>query len=255
MLDLFDLSGKTAVVTGGSRGIGRAIALGFAEAGADVVPTARTRADVEAVVDAVRERGAASFVAPVDVTDADDVEALFHRTERDLGPVDVLVNNAGVNPDAAIGAPGDVTEEDFAFTVDVNLEGVYRCARLAEESLHADGGGCVVNVASVEGVVGMAHQHPYVASKHGVVGLTRSLALEWAPAVRVNALAPGYVATDLTADLQDLEAQHEAMLERIPIDRMATPEEMVGPAVFLASDASGYVTGACLAADGGWSAH
>jgi len=252
--DHFDLSGRTVVVTGGSRGIGRAIAIGMAEAGADVVPTSRTEADVAEVVEAVRERGARSFVHPVDVTDEAAAGELFERATDELDGLDVLVNNAGINPDEAIGRPADVEATAFDHTVEVNLNGTYRCSRAASAYLHDGGGGCVVNVASMEGVVGFDHQHPYVASKHGVVGLTKSLALDWAPDVRVNALAPGYVDTDMTESLQDIDSLHESMLERIPLDRMAEPPEMVGPAIFLASPAAGYVTGTVLLADGGWAA-
>jgi NAD(P)-dependent dehydrogenase (short-subunit alcohol dehydrogenase family) len=252
-LDAFDLSGTVAVVTGGTRGIGRAIAAGFADAGADVVPTARSESAVEDAVADVRDRGASSLVAPTDVTDADAIADLFDRVETELGGVDAVVNNAGINPDAALGPPEAVEPDAFDATTDVNLRGAFCCARAAAESL-AERGGTVINVASVGGVVGLPRQHPYVASKHGLVGLTKSMALDWAPDVRVNALAPGYVATDLTADLREDEALRESILDRTPLDRFADPEEIAGPAVFLASDAASFVTGECLAVDGGWTA-
>jgi NAD(P)-dependent dehydrogenase (short-subunit alcohol dehydrogenase family) len=252
-LDAFDLSGTVAVVTGGTRGIGRAIAAGFADAGADVVPTGRTEETVEAAVEDVRQRGASSLVRPTDVTDHGAVTDLFEDVESELGGVDAVVNNAGVNPDAALGPPEAVDPEAFDATVDVNLRGAFDCARAAAESL-AERGGVVVNVASVGGIVGLPRQHPYVASKHGLVGLTKSMALDWAPDVRVNALAPGYVATDLTADLREDERLRASVLDRTPLDRFADPEEIAGPAVFLASEAASFVTGECLAVDGGWTA-
>ncbi|WP_423750959.1 SDR family NAD(P)-dependent oxidoreductase [Salinirarus marinus] len=251
--DAFDLSGRTAVVTGGTRGIGLAIATGLADAGADVVPTSRTEADVEAAVDAVRDRGAASFVTTTDVATG-DFDALFERVEAELGGVDVVVNNAGINPDDALGRPEDVSMEGYDDVLDVNLRGAFRCAKAAASYLHDADGGSVVNVASVGGLVGLPRQHPYVASKHGLVGLTKSMALDWAPDVRVNVVAPGYVATDLTEEVRENESVRESVVRRTPLDRFADPEELAGPAIFLASDAASYVTGECLAVDGGWTA-
>ena len=251
-MDRVSMDGKVAVVTGGGRGIGRAIAEGFAEAGADVVPTSRTREDVDAACEAVRERGSEALAVTTDVTDEADVRSLVDETVAELGGVDVVVNNAGVNPDGALGPPEAVDPEGYEFTLDVNLGGAFRCASAAAEALHENGGGCVVNVASVGGLVGLPRQHPYVASKHGLVGMTKSMALDWAPDVRVNAVAPGYVKTELTEDVYGNEDIRQSILDRTPLDRFAEPEELAGPAVFLASDAASYVTGECLAADGGW---
>jgi len=248
----FGLSGRTAVVTGGSRGIGRAISLGFAEAGATVVPLARDESTLEDAVAAIRARGVESRLESVDVTDRAAVADCFDRLAEDLG-VDVVVNNAGVNPDSALGPPGDVTDQGLRQVIDVNLEAAFACARAAEAPLRASGG-ALLNVASVGGLVGLPRQHPYVASKHGLVGLTKSLALDWAPAVRVNCLAPGYVATDLTAVLRDDEDLRASIVDRTPLDRFAAPEEIAGPAVFLGSDLASYATGATLAVDGGWTA-
>jgi NAD(P)-dependent dehydrogenase (short-subunit alcohol dehydrogenase family) len=247
-----DLSGKTAVVTGGSRGIGRAITLGFADAGANAIPLSRTESDVEAVAKEVRERGVESRVETLDVSDSAAVEACFDRIADDLG-IDVVVNNAGINPEAALGTPSDLEEGGFELVTDVNLGGAFACARAAEPTL-SDAGGTLINVASVGGLVGLPRQHPYVASKHGLVGLTKSLALDWAPDVRVNCLAPGYVPTDLTTDLHENESLRRSIEERTPLDRFAEPEEVAGPAVFLASDLATYMTGATLAVDGGWTA-
>jgi NAD(P)-dependent dehydrogenase (short-subunit alcohol dehydrogenase family) len=248
----FGLSGRTAVVTGGSRGIGRAISLGFAEAGATVVPLARDESTLEDAVAAIRARGVESRLESVDVTDRAAVADCFDRLADDLG-VDVVVNNAGVNPDSALGPTGDVTDQGLRQVIDVNLESAFACARAAEAPLRASGG-ALVNVASVGGLVGLPRQHPYVASKHGLVGLTKSLALDWAPAVRVNGLAPGYVATDLTAVLRDDDDLRASIVDRTPLDRFAAPEEIAGPAVFLGSDLASYATGATLAVDGGWTA-
>jgi NAD(P)-dependent dehydrogenase (short-subunit alcohol dehydrogenase family) len=252
-MELFDLSGRTAVVTGGSRGIGRAVAHGLADAGADVAPLSRSRDDVAAVAEELEARGAESPVVTCDVSDPDDVAAAFDSVTEALGPVDVVVNNAGVNPDAALGRPEDVGDDAFDFVTDVNLAGAFTCARVAAADLH-ERGGSLVNVASVGGLVGLPRQHPYVASKHGLVGLTKSMALDWAPDVRVNCVAPGYVATDLTEGLTENETLAASIRERTPLDRFADPEEIAGPVVFLASDAASYVTGETLTADGGWTA-
>lgn len=252
-MDEFDLSGRVAVVTGGSRGIGRAIALGLADAGADVVPVSRTESDVEDAVEAVRGRGAESLVATADVAEADDVASLFDRVAAELGGVDVVVNNAGINPEPALGKPGDVDPAAFADTLEVNLTGAYACAHEAADHL-VERGGCVINVASVGGVVGLPRQHPYVGSKHGLVGITRSMALDWAPDVRVNCIAPGYVATEFIEEAIENDRLRESLLDRTPLERFADPAELAGPAVFLASDAASYVTGAVLAVDGGWTA-
>lgn len=249
--ELFDLTGRVAVVTGGTRGIGRAVARAFADAGANVVPTSRNEDAVDDAVADVRERGADSLACPVDVTDEDDVERLFDRVETELGGVDAVVNNAGVNPDGALGRPEEVDAEAFEFTVDVNLEGAFLCAKHAAERLQGSGGS-LINVASVGGLVGLPRQHPYVASKHGLVGLTRSMALDWAPDVRVNAVAPGYVSTELTAELESNDRLRRSILDRTPLDRFADPEEIAGPVLFLASDAASFVTGSCLTVDGGW---
>ncbi len=252
-MEQFDLSGEVAVVTGGSRGIGRALCHGLADAGADVVPVGRTAADVEQVAAEVRERGGASTVAPTDVGDPEAVAALFDRVAEDLGPVSVLVNNAGINPDRALGRPEAVDPSAFEDVVDVNLGGAFACARAAAPALR-ETGGTLVNVASVGGVVGLPRQHPYVASKHGLAGITRSMALDWAPEVRVNCVAPGYVRTEMTADVVGDDELAGSIRDRTPLDRFAEPAEIAGPVVFLASDAASYVTGSVLPVDGGWTA-
>lgn len=250
VLDAFDCSGTVAVVTGASRGIGRATALALAEAGADVVPAARSADDLETAVDEIERRGGESLVQPTDVTSEDEVRGLFERVDEELGPPDVLVNNAGINPEDALGKPEAVAMEGYDRTLDVNLRGAFLCAKVAGEGSVES----VVNVASVGGLVGLPRQHPYVASKHGLVGLTKSMALDWAPEVRVNAVAPGYVATELTKEAMENEGLRESLLSRTPLERFADPEEIAAPVVFLASEAASYVTGACLGVDGGWTA-
>ena len=250
----FDCSDRVAIVTGGSRGIGRAIAEGLGGAGASVVPASRTQADVETVADAIREDGGEAHAATVDVADRDSIDALIEETVDTYGGVDVVVNNAGMNPDPALGKPERVDPDGFDDTLEVNLQGAFACAQAAADHLHESEDGSVINVASVGGVVGLPRQHPYVASKHGLVGITKSMALDWAPDVRVNAIAPGYVATEFIEGAMENEKIKQSLIEQTPLERFADPEEMAGPAVFLASDAASYVTGSVLTADGGWTA-
>ena len=254
MSDLFDLEDRVAVVTGGGRGIGRAIAVELANAGAAVVPSARSTDEIEAVADEIEAAGGDAVAVPADVTDPDDVEDVVDRAAAEFGGVDVVVNNAGFNPDDALGRPEDVETESLDRVLDVNLNGAYEVTRAAADHLLESGGGSVINVASVGGLVGLPRQHPYVASKHGLVGLTKSMSLDWAPEVRVNAVAPGYVSTELTEDLEANERLRQSIIDRTPLDRFAEPEEIAGPVVFLASEAASYVTGSCLSVDGGWTA-
>ncbi|MFB6236322.1 MAG: SDR family NAD(P)-dependent oxidoreductase [Halopenitus sp.] len=248
-----DLSGITAIVTGGGRGIGRAITLGLAEAGANVVPSARTKREVETVAEEARQIGVDAHGITADVTDDDAVDDMVADTVEEFGGVDVLVNNAGFNPGHAIGKPGEEEPDGVEDVLDVNLRGAFRTVRAAAPHLE-EANGAVVNVASVAGLVGLPRQHPYVASKHGLVGITKSMALDWAPDVRVNGVAPGYVATELTEPVQENEDVHQSIVDRTPLDRFAEPAEIAGPVVFLASDAASFVTGETLAADGGWTA-
>lgn len=250
VLDTFDCTERTAVVTGASRGIGRATALALAEAGADVVPAARSEGAIETVVGEIESRGGESLLQPTDVTDEDEVRELFERVGEELGSPAVLVNNAGINPEDALGKPEAVEMDGYDRTLDVNLRGAFLCAKVAGEQ----GVESVVNVASVGGIVGLPRQHPYVASKHGLIGLTKSMALDWAPDTRVNAVAPGYVATELTKEAMENEGLKESLLSRTPLERFAEPDEIAAPVVFLASEAASYVTGACLGVDGGWTA-
>lgn len=249
-----DLTDTVAVVTGGTRGIGRAIAERFAEAGAAVVPTARTETDVEEATAAIRDYGVDALAQPTDVTDGAEVAALFERTADELGGVDVVVNNAGINPTSAMGTPESVDTAEFQRAVDVNLQGTFTCTHEAGEYLLDSGGGSVINIASTSGVVGTKRQHAYVASKHGIVGLTKSVALDWAPDVTVNTIAPGYTSTELTEDIKENDALYQSLLDDIPYGRFAEPGEVADTALFLASDMASYVTGECVVVDGGLTA-
>lgn len=254
MTRTLDLDGDVAVVTGGTRGIGLAVSEALAEAGADVVPTSRTESDVENAVEQVESHDVSSVEVTTDVAKPAEVEALFETAATELGSVDIVVNNAGINPMSSLGRPESVGAKDFENVIEVNLEGAYNCVHEAGTYLLEHDGGSVINIASVSGLVGIPRQHPYTASKHGLVGLSKSLALDWAPDVRVNAIAPGYVTTDLTTGITENEELHESVLEDIPFDRFADPEEVADAVLFLASGMASYVTGECLVVDGGWTA-
>jgi NAD(P)-dependent dehydrogenase (short-subunit alcohol dehydrogenase family) len=251
--DRFSLEGSVAVVTGGSRGIGEETAVAMAEAGADVVPVARSEDALGETVERVEAAGGGSFLAPRDVTDRDGIADLFDEVEERLGGVDVLVNNAGVNP--FFGSTTKLDPETWEHIFAVNVQGAFNCAQEFGRRIHErDGTGSLVNVSSVGGVVALPYQTPYTASKHALVGMTKCLAVEWAPDIRVNALAPGYVKTEFTEGVRENESIREDIVEKIPQNRFAEPEEIAATAVYLASDAASYVTGEVHLVDGGMAA-
>lgn len=248
--DAFSLDGEVAVVTGGSRGIGEEIAVTIAEAGADVAAVARSEDALEATANRIEATGQAAAPYPVDVTDVTAVEAMFEDVEATLGEVDILVNNAGTNP--YFGNARKLDVDTWQKIIDVNTTGAFYCARkFGRQVDERDGTGAIVNVASIGGVIALPYQLPYTASKHAMVGMTKGLAVEWAPQIRVNALAPGYVKTEFTKGVRENEDIHADILDTIPVDRFADPEEIASIAVYLASDAAAYVTGEIHVADGG----
>jgi len=249
-MEMFDLTGKGAVITGAASGIGRAIALGFARAGAHLMVTDVNAQGLEETLREIQAQGrrAGSFVA--DVTDGEAVDSLMNAARDFLGSVDVLVNSAGLN----IRKPAlELSLEEYQYILQVNLVGVFRCCRAAGRIMVEQRRGSIINLSSIMGHVAMYNISAYASSKGGVSQLTRALAIEWAPYnVRVNAICPGYVRTPLTRAIQE-DPQFVAFVEgRTPLGRLAEPQEIVGPAIFLASDASRYVTGTSLFVDGGW---
>ncbi len=244
----FDLSGKVAVVTGANTGIGQAIALALAEAGADIACVGRTPAEDTAAQ--ARALGRRAEIVSADLSTIQPVQRVVDETLEKLGGLDILVNNAGIirRADAV-----DFTEEDWDAVVDTNLKSVFFLAQAAGRHMIAQGGGKIINIASMLTFQGGIRVPSYTASKAGIGGLTKLLANEWAKhGVQVNAIAPGYIATNNTAALQADAARNNAILDRIPAARWGDPADLGGAAVFLASRASDYVQGHILAVDGGW---
>jgi 2-deoxy-D-gluconate 3-dehydrogenase len=245
---MFDLTGKVAVVTGANTGIGQGIALALAEAGADLALVGRSEATETA--DKVRALGRRAVLISADLATIAPVPEVVDRTLAELGRLDILVNNAGIirRADAV-----DFTEEDWDAVIDTNLKSVFFLCQAAARHMIAQGGGKIINIASMLSFQGGIRVPSYTASKSGVAGLTKLLANEWAAkGINVNAIAPGYIATNNTAALQSDEARNRSILERIPAGRWGDPSDLGGAAVFLASPASDYVQGHILAVDGGW---
>ncbi len=250
---LFSLEGKTAIVTGASRGIGRAIALGFAEAGADVAVAARNESDLETVAKEIDTIGRRALPIPTDVTDRAQIERLISRTIDELGKLDILVNNAGGTKFMApiVGLRPDGWDKSIA----LNLTSVFHATQLAAQAMVASGGGSIIQIASVAGVMGAQALSFYSAAKGGVRLMTQAVAKELAQSgVRVNSIAPGWIATDLNAAMRADDSLREYTQGMIPMGRFGEAEEIVGPAIFLASDAASFVTGTTLMVDGGQTA-
>lgn len=242
------LQGKTAIVTGGGRGIGRAICLEFAAQGANLVinyagnseTAEKTAADCEAL-------GAKAAIIKADVSKSEEVDAIFALAVEEFGRVDILVNNAGVTKDKLIMA---MSEEDFDKVVDTNLKGAFLCMKSASKLMMKQRSGRIINMSSVVGVRGNAGQVNYAASKAGIIGMTKSLAKELAGRnVTVNAIAPGFIDTDMTAVLSD--KVKEAILGDIPMKKLGKPEDIAKTAAFFAQDEAGYITGQVICVDGG----
>ncbi len=247
---LFSLEGKVAIVTGASRGIGRALALGYAEAGADVAVAARHQADLDAVAAEIRSRGRRSLAVPTDVTDRSQIETLIDRTVEELGPLDILVNNAGgtrfMTPIVSLRPDG------WDKALRLNLDSVFHATQLGAQKMLESDGGSIIQIASVAGIEGAQGLSFYSAAKGAVRLMTQAVAKELAESgVRVNTIAPGWIATDLNAVMWQDESTRRTMEQMIPMGRLGRPEEIVGPAIFLASDASSFVTGTTLVVDGG----
>ncbi len=247
----FSLEGKTAVVTGGSQGIGRAIALAFAEAGANVVPVARNPEKVAATAAEIEALGRRSLRCPTDVSKEAEVKALAKKVLVELGGADILVNAAGITMENRKFL--DLTEEDWDRIFATNMKGTFFCTRELGRAMVERKAGAILNFSSILATLGVATTLPYSATKGGVEAMTRTLAIEWArKGVRVNCLVPGFLETDMTAELRGKPEESAWLKRQIPMGRFGTAEEMVGMALVLCSDAGSYITGTVVYADGGW---
>ena len=252
-MNLFDLSGKVAIVTGGNGGLGLGMAQGLAGAGATLVIAARNAAKTAETAAALRDQyGVKVLEAQVDVCDEHAVQAMVARTLNECGQVDILINNAGTNIRKP---PAELAADEWQSVIDTNLRSAFLCSQAVYEPMKRGGGGKIINNGSMFSIFGGSHVLAYAASKGGVVQLTKSLAVAWAPDnIQVNVILPGWLYTDLTRGaISQMPELHDRVLNRTPQGRWGEPEDLAGAAVFLASKASDFVTGVSLTVDGGYS--
>lgn len=250
---MFDLHNKVAVVTGARRGMGKTHALALAAQGAKVIVTDVNLAECQLVVDEIKTKGGEAICFAMDVSQKSDIDRVFEEVIKQYGRLDILVNNAGVYfPKPAL----ELNEEDWNRMLNINLRGEFFCAQRAAKEMSKNKWGRIINIASIAsgqvgvGIAGGAH---YTASKGGIIGMTETLAIEWAPlGINVNAIAPGAIDTPMVQAAQIPKQAMDAMLERVPLKRIGRPEEVSHMVVFLASEEASYVTGATFYVDGGW---
>jgi 2-dehydro-3-deoxy-D-gluconate 5-dehydrogenase len=256
-MSLFDLSGKTAIVTGGNGGIGLGIAEGLADAGANLVIAARNIQKTKQVVTSFQDRGFRCIGVNCDVSELGQINATVESTLKEYGSVDILVNNAGISGISGTSPAQEVEQIDESIwdqVMDVNLKGVMRFSQSVYPHMKAAGGGKIINIGSMYSIFGSAVVGSYSASKGGVVQLTKSLAVSWAAYnIQVNAILPGWITTEMAAPIIDNETFYDMIIARTPAGRFGVIDELAGAGVFLASGASQFVTGISLPVDGGYS--
>lgn len=244
----FSLVGKTAIVTGISRGLGKGMVLGLAKAGADIVGISVS--NMQDTKEAVEQLGRKFYAIPADMSSSEEVERAANEAIESVGRIDILVNNAGI---IRRSPAKDFSQEDWKEVLDMNLNAVFTMSSIIGNHMLEHQKGKIINIASMLSFQGGIRVPAYTVSKHGIAGLTKSLANEWSSqGVNVNAIAPGYMATDNTEALRKDPERSESILSRIPTKRWGNPSDLEGPVVFLASEASDYVTGHILCVDGGW---
>jgi 2-deoxy-D-gluconate 3-dehydrogenase len=244
------LKGKIALITGSTRGIGKAFAVGFAKEGANVIINGRNLEKAKAVTKEIEEIGVQSIPIVADISRSQDVNRMVEEATQQFGRIDLLVNNAGVNP--FILEAEKIKEEGWDQVIDVNLKGVFLCCQAVGKKMIQQGGGRIINISSAAGILGEQGLLPYCVSKAGVMTLTRVLAYEWSKyKVTVNAIAPGFVAGGMNAPILNKEILVSGLTQHVPLKRLGQPEEIVQVALFLASDDSSYINGTTILADGG----
>ncbi|OIP90186.1 MAG: 2-deoxy-D-gluconate 3-dehydrogenase [Syntrophobacterales bacterium CG_4_8_14_3_um_filter_58_8] len=252
MQDLFSLQGKVALITGAAQGIGREIALGFAQYGADIVAVDLSDEKLLTLKNAIEAKKRRCLVLTIDLAHGDQIERMVETAVKEMGRIDILANIAGVNVHKAA---EEMTEKEWDFVLDINLKALFFCCQAVGKVMLRQGSGRIINMSSSFGVVGFGGRTAYAASKAAVSNLTKTLALEWsAKGIHVNALAPGPVWTEARHELFSNPEFYANLVKKVPINRTAKPAEMVGPAIFLASEASSFVTGETLLVDGGFCA-
>ena len=249
--DKFNLKGNVALVTGASRGLGRGMALALAEAGADVALVARTKSSLEETAALAKEiSDSKTLVVKADITQCSEIERIVNETVKVFGRIDILLNAAGTQVRKPI---FEMTEQDYDYLMSVNLKSVYFLGQAAARQMAKQGRGKIINVASLTSFIGINNISIYGTSKGGIVSMTRQFAIELAKYnIQVNAISPGYFITELTADLFKDPEKAKWVLGRIPIGRTGNPDDLAAAVVFLASEASNYITGQILSVDGGW---
>ncbi|MCK4522689.1 glucose 1-dehydrogenase [Candidatus Aerophobetes bacterium] len=250
ILDKFSLEGKTGIVTGASRGLGRGIATALAQAGADLVIVSRTKSVLEKTAKEIREFGYRVIPVVADVSKKEDIQAMVDRAMEEFGEIGFLFNNAGI----IRRCPSEnYSEKDWDDVINVNLKAVFLCSQMVGRIMIKQGGGKIINTSSLIAVGGGKTIPAYAASKGGVAQLTKALANDWAKYnIKVNAIGPGYFITDQTEPLRKDKNRYKELSDRIPLGRWGNPEDLGGVAVFLASEASDYITGQTIWVDGGW---
>lgn len=253
MIDMYDLTGKTAIVTGGSQGLGESFSRGLAKAGCNLILTARTLSKLERAAEEMISYGVEALPIRMDVNKRDDIEAMLEQALDRFGKIDILVNNAGIS---AVNEAEEMTDEEFQSVIQTNIGGVFLCSQIVGRQMLKQGKGKIINIASMYSFVGASYvpQVSYTTSKAGVLGLTREMAVEWAPkGVQVLALAPGFFRSEQTIwAFEQNQELGEKLLARVPMRRMGHLEELEGTIVYLASEASGYMAGQTLTLDGGF---
>ncbi|KRD85720.1 2-deoxy-D-gluconate 3-dehydrogenase [Bacillus sp. Root147] len=247
-----ELKGKKVLVTGGSKGIGKDIALAFVKQGADVVITGRNEADLVSTTNELRQIHPNAFYLKGDMQDIQIVYEMVDNAVSTLGNIDILINNAGINiPKPAL----EVTEKDWNQVIDTNLKGTFFCAQRVGKHMIEQGRGKIINMVSQMAFVGYSKRSVYCSSKGGAVQLTKALAVEWAPYnVRVNAVAPTFIETDFTREMFEDREFYQDVVARIPLGKLAQPSDVTGAVLFLASDLAHFITGETIKVDGGWTA-